>query len=275
MQAVLLRFVAFLSCLIGFILRLEVTMFFFTCSTYKFMYMLCLSFLIVGMGCGNSYANISVYPMTIVLDKQNMAALEVQSLSEEPTYISVTVKRIIYTAGSVEPVEQDIQLYNGGIFAVPNRMVLPPRGKRSVRFVSNTPPEEYERSYRVYIETVPPLDDGISVADSTQRTSLAVNVIWGALLFVPPIDRKVSLLYENGILKNLGNTFLRIISASVCSGSGDCKRESFAVPPLPPLGQFDVRPLLAGYLSTKEITLTYEDRSSQTPHEIKITPLGL
>jgi hypothetical protein len=248
----------------------------------RFFYMHCrrskkwppgLTLLILCLGVGPADANISVYPMTLVLNKQNVATLDIQSLSEEPSYIKITVRRILYAAGSVEPVEQDIQLYKDGVFAVPNRMVLPARGKRSVRFVADAAPGDYERSYRIYIETVPPIEDSNTKLDqSAQKTSLSVNVIWGALLFVPPADRKVSLLYENGILKNKGNTFLRVISAAVCSAPGGCKPEAFEVPSLPPLGQFDIRSLLTGRLSAKEITVTYEDRSSKKLHEIKIIP---
>lgn len=229
--------------------------------------------LLIGLCLGYAEANISVYPMSIVLNANDGGTLEVSSSSQDTSYVKVTVKRMMYEKGSLNAVEHDIKVFQDAVFAVPNMFVLPPRGKRTVRFVLSTPPDDTERAYRVYVEAVPPVQDKDETPDSAApNTALAMNVIWGALLLVPPAERHVSLEYApaTGLLKNTGNTFLNVVNSSLCTAPGACTSPKLAIPTLPPQGEFNIKTLLAQMPNLKEVTLTYEDRSSKNLHEIKI-----
>lgn len=228
--------------------------------------------LFLTLGIQTAHANISVYPMTVVLNDKG-STLEVRSLSQEPSYVKITIKRLVYRMDSVEPLEQDINAYKDGIFAVPNRLVLPAGGKRTIRFFSSTPAQTTERAYRVYVETVPPVQDSRKLDEPTKlQTSVSVNLIWGALLLVPPVERAPALIYmpETSLLKNSGNTFIRVVQVSACQAPQACKELHESIPPLPPQGEFNIRKIVFSHSSAKEVRLLYEDRSSKMLHELKI-----
>lgn len=162
-----------------------------------------------------SYANMSVYPMSVDLSDQGEGSVRVISRTNEVQYIKTTILGVTVDSASKEK-ETPIKVGDPtAIVVMPPKFALPAGATKMVRIVSMEPKAE-ETTYRVKLEAVPQLDDPIEGAKSTQ-TQLNINLIWGVLVSVPPQNPQLKMaLQPDGSITNSGNQRFKILKIGLC-----------------------------------------------------------
>ena len=106
-----------------------------------------------------------------------------------------------------------------GMLVSPNRVILPPGERRTLRFVLLTEPGPVERIYRV---TVTPVVGGVE----GEATGLKIILAYEMLVIVRPAEMNPELAgrREGRLLRleNTGNTNILIEEVRQCPGSADC-----------------------------------------------------
>lgn len=217
-------------------------------------------------------ANISVYPMLLVVGKGGLATLDVYSQADEPAYVQVTLKRLRYAAGTAQPLEEEVPVDEEAVLAVPVRLVLPAGAKRRIRLIAPAG-SAVEEAYRVYVETVaPPEDEVMAGAGDGASANVSLNIVWGALLFVPPLERRVALVYDasSGELVNEGNVHLRVVGVGYCKAGGGCESRELSLPPMFPGARANVEEFVRDYRRLGQVFVKYESRSAKEFLELRI-----
>ena len=175
-----------------------------------------------------AHAGIQVSPMIISLNNQNdySGTVSVYSTSTETQYIKVIVKKILFPGTSQQ---KEIPASPGdaeGLVVSPQRFILSPQGKHIVRLLPVNEPQD-ESVYRVYISSVPD-EDKMDKEDN--KANIAINVIWGALVYVKPKNSIISLSYDRdtGQLINHGNVHIRISDYGFCFSEKSCQWKNFS-----------------------------------------------
>lgn len=173
-------------------------------------------------------ANMTVYPMSSVIDnrEQEATTLQVLSKSEHTQYVRTIVKRISRPATAYEA-EQDPQ-GDPGIVVSPEKFVLPAGVTRTVRLISLNAPEK-EEAWRVYFEAVPSLDEP-DPDEKQDKTNVRVNLIWGVLVRLMPAVAQPQLARSSDgkELINTGNLRYGVLRVAQCTGNSDdsCRWQS-------------------------------------------------
>jgi fimbrial chaperone protein len=72
----------------------------------------------------------------------------------------------------------------------PTLFTVEPGGKRSIRIATTSGPTANERSYRIFVEELPPLRAGVDLAAST-TTSISMRTRMGVPIFVAPMKAQI------------------------------------------------------------------------------------
>lgn len=172
---------------------------------------------------GNVHAGIQVSPMNISLNAQNeySGVISVYSTSTETQYIKVSVKKIVSPGTSQQKEVPVLPGDEEGLVVSPQRFILSPQGKHIVRLLPLNVPQN-ERIYRVYVSSVP---DDAEKKTADNNAQIAINVIWGALVYVEPEHSIILLSYDSntGTLINHGNRHIRVTEYGFCSSEKNCQ----------------------------------------------------
>lgn len=167
---------------------------------------------------GAAVASISVYPINVTTNQQGSAQIKVMSASAKMDFVKVTVKTID-NPGTKE--EKERALYGDeNLIVTPAKFALSAGSIRIVRMVSMMPPS-VEKAYRVYFESVTGLDDSTSGEEA--KSKIGVNVIWGALIIVPPLKPQEDISYMpiGRQLVNNGNVHITLKEVGICKSKSD------------------------------------------------------
>ncbi|MDA8502716.1 fimbria/pilus periplasmic chaperone [Citrobacter sp. Awk 2] len=162
-----------------------------------------------------SYANMSVYPMSVDMNEQGEGSVRVISRTNEIQYIKSTVLSV---SGRNTPQEKETEINIGdphAIVVMPPKFALPAGANKMVRLVSMEPVQT-ETTYRVKFEAVPQPDDE-ALKDNNVKTQLTLNLIWGVLVSIPPAHPQLKMsLQTAGLIKNDGNQRFKILKTGLC-----------------------------------------------------------
>lgn len=164
----------------------------------------------------SSFAGISVYPISVPMQKSGSAQISVTTNSTATEYVKTTVKKINNPA---TPQENEItlsQASGNGIIVTPEKFGLAPGTTRIVRLVNIQPPQT-EEAYRVYFEGVPGLNNN-EIKEQKNQTKLGISMIWGVLVTVPPAVPRLDFTLDpaSRVISNTGNIHLKINSIGLC-----------------------------------------------------------
>ena len=138
----------------------------------------------------------------------NQQDVEIENLGDEPLYIKVT-PRIVRNPGteqqSREPYDDPTK---AGLLVSPNKLIVPPNGRKLLRFVNLLPNSNEERVYRVSVTPV---------IGELEAKEMGVKIVIGyeVLVLVHPVNGDVKLVHKRSgnkfEIENLGtrNVLLR------------------------------------------------------------------
>ncbi len=172
-------------------------------------------FLIVIALPASSYADMILNKSIIYFepDSPNREDLEIQNVGSDPLYIQVTPK-IVHKPGTDE---QERVVFDdpkqAGLLVSPNKLIVPPNGRKLLRFVNLNPSPEVEKVYRVSITPV---------AGELSANSTGVKILIGyeVLVVVHPKDGHFDLVHKHTgtslTLQNKGNQNVLLRKGTQC-----------------------------------------------------------
>ncbi|EHS92229.1 TPA: fimbria/pilus periplasmic chaperone [Klebsiella oxytoca] len=162
-----------------------------------------------------SYANMSVYPMSVDMNNQGEGNVRVISRTNDVQFIKTTIVKIS-DAGTAKEKENEIKTGDpNAIVVMPPKFALPAGASKMVRLVSMEPALQ-ETTYRVKFEAVSQLDDPLEGTKGT-KTQLNINLIWGVLVSVPPEHPELKMsLQPGGEITNNGNQRFKVLKIGLC-----------------------------------------------------------
>ncbi|MGV0084134.1 fimbria/pilus periplasmic chaperone [Rahnella aceris] len=165
----------------------------------------------------SSFAGISVYPISVPMQKSGGAQISVTTNSATTEYVKTTVKKINNPA---TPQENEItinQSSGSGIVVTPEKFGLAPGTTRIIRLINIEQPQT-EEAYRVYFEGVPGLNNGNDKNKRKGPTKLGISMIWGVLVTVPPAAPRLdfTLNLESREVSNTSNIHLLVQRIGLC-----------------------------------------------------------
>lgn len=164
-----------------------------------------------------SFAGISVYPISVPMQKSGGAQISVTTNSADTEYVKTTVKKINNPATPQENETTISQSSGNGIVVTPEKFGLAPGTTRIIRLINIQPPQT-EEAYRVYFEGVPGLNSNNNKSEAKSPVKLGVSMIWGVLVTVPPAAPRLdfTLNPSSRVVSNTGNIHLKINSIGLC-----------------------------------------------------------
>jgi len=171
-------------------------------------------------------ANVTVFPMRVMLNQQGSSVVQVISKSTETRYMVAEVRRVEHPA---TPQEKEVKVKMGSIDSLvvtPARFALPAGTIQPLRIV-NMKPLQQEVSYRVWLNSVPGSTPDLTVpaGDDSARTSVGIEMSWGVVVNVPPEHPQVKLKIDSSAqsVSNLGNIHTIIKRIGHCTDSSHCQ----------------------------------------------------
>lgn len=171
-------------------------------------------------------ANVTVFPMRVMLNQQGSGVVQVISKSTETRYMVAEVRRVEHPA---TPQEKEVKVQMGSIDSLvvtPARFALPAGAIQPLRFV-NIKPLQQEVSYRVWLNSVPGSSPDLSVpaGGNTASTTVGIVMSWGVVINVPPEHPQVKLKIDSSAqtVSNQGNIHTVINRIGHCSDSSHCQ----------------------------------------------------
>ena len=122
-------------------------------------------------------------------DKPNHQDIEIENVGEDPLYIQVTPK-VVRNPGTEQQIREPYDDPTAaGLLVSPNKLVIPPKGRKLLRFVNlNKNPTE-EHVYRVGV--TPVVGDLVA-----QETGVKIVIAYEVLVLVHPINGEVELVHN-------------------------------------------------------------------------------
>ena len=119
----------------------------------------------------------------------NREDLEIQNIGSDPLYVQVTPK-IVHNPGTDE---QSREVFDNpkeaGLLVSPNKLIVPPNGRKLLRFVNLNPGTQEEKVYRVSITPV--------VGELTaEKSGVKILIGYEVLVLVHPEGGKFDLIHE-------------------------------------------------------------------------------
>lgn len=174
-----------------------------------------------------------VYPMEVsVSNNKGSNLLKVVSQDNDVKFIKVSIKKILQP-GTPQENEKAVESSDTtDLIITPQKIALSPSSERVVRVISLNPPEK-ETTWRVYFESVNDdnfIQQQFDNGKKTAAASIGVNVVWGALIHVAPINAKVSLniTRKGGKILNNGTIRVQIKELGICENSDKCQWKKLA-----------------------------------------------
>ncbi|MFK7793765.1 MAG: molecular chaperone [Gammaproteobacteria bacterium] len=148
----------------------------------------------------------------------NREDLEIQNAGADPLYIQVTPK-IVHNPGSDD---QSREIFDNpksaGLLVSPNKLIVPPNGRKLLRFVNLNPKSTEEKVYRVSVTPV--------IGDlSAKKSGVKILIGYEVLVIVHPVQGDFNLTYErtnnNLIISNQGNQNVLLRKGTQCPAGID------------------------------------------------------
>ncbi len=160
-------------------------------------------------------------------DSPSREDLEIQNAGEEPLYIQVTPK-VVSKPGTEQQVRTVIENpKQAGLLVSPNKLVVPPNGRKLLRFVNLNPNPKEEKVYRVSITPV--------VGElSAKNTGVKIMIGYEVLVIVHPVDGHIELTHERTertlTLTNQGTQNVLLRKGSQCPEGSEDESECHQLP---------------------------------------------
>ena len=171
-------------------------------------------------------ANVTIFPMRVMLNQQGSGVVQVLSKSTETRYMEVDVRRVEHPA---TPQEKEVKVKMGSIDSLvvtPARFALPAGAIQPLRIV-NIKPLQQEVSYRIWLNSVPGSTPDLTVPAGDNKASTAVGIVmsWGVVVNVPPEHPQVKLKIDSSAqtVSNMGNIHAVIARVGDCSVNSQCR----------------------------------------------------
>lgn len=212
-----------------------------------------------------AHANVTVFPMRVMLNQQGSGLVKVISKSTDTRFMSVEVRRVEHPA---TPQEHEVKVKMGSadaLVVIPARFALAAGANQSLRMV-NIQPLQKEVSYRVWIDAVPGSAPDVIVpaGNAEVDTALGINMRWGVVVNVPPAHPQIKLRLDAAAQRilNQGNIHAVITRVGDCRDNQPCRwteinKSVYADETL------DIRAANLGGASLHNIQLEYIDPVSQ------------
>ncbi|MDV5139373.1 fimbrial protein [Chimaeribacter arupi] len=168
--------------------------------------------------CTAAFANMTIYPMAVGLDAKGEGSVRIFSKTNDVQFVKTTIKKI-NDPGT--PQEKEVEVSAGtdtGLVIMPPKFAVPGGASKTVRFVAMEPVNK-EAMYRVLFEGVPSLDDSPkNQKGNTVTSAVNVNLVWGILVTVPPVNPiiELALSADNSSLQNHGTQRVKITDIGLC-----------------------------------------------------------
>jgi P pilus assembly chaperone PapD len=156
--------------------------------------------------------------------KPNRQDVVVKNTSNKPLYIKVTPYSIINPGTDQQSREKVINPKEAGLLVSPNKLVVPPKGRKLIRFLNLNPKRDQEGVYRVAVEPVA----GKLVA---KKTGLKILIGYEVLVLAQPVNPEPKLVAKregrNLNLSNEGSTNIHLLGGKQCpqksASTEDCE----------------------------------------------------
>jgi hypothetical protein len=146
-------------------------------------------------------------------DKPNRQDIVVENNGNTPLYLKVTTHSILNPGTDQQSREKIINPKEAGLLVSPNKLVVPPKGRKLIRFLNLKPKRNQEGVYRVAIEPVA----GKLIA---KKTGLKILIGYEVLVLAQPLDPAPSLVTtregQNLIMSNQGQTNIYLLQGKQC-----------------------------------------------------------
>ncbi len=137
----------------------------------------------------------------------------VENSDDKPLYINITPYSILNPGTDQQSRKKVINPKKSGLLVSPNKLVVPPKGRKLIRFLNLKPKRDQEGIYRVAIEPVA----GELVA---KKTGLKILIGYEVLVLAQPIhpDPKLVAKRKGRTLKlsNEGHTNIHLLNGKQC-----------------------------------------------------------
>ncbi|MCS2154525.1 fimbria/pilus periplasmic chaperone [Scandinavium goeteborgense] len=174
----------------------------------------------------SSLANVTVFPMRVMLNQQGSGVVQVISKSTDTRYMVADVRLVEHPA---TPQEHEVKVKMGSIDSLvvtPARFALPAGAIQTLRIV-NIKPLQQEVSYRVWLNSVPGSTPDVTVpaGNDDVKTAVGIEMSWGVVVNVPPEHPQVKLKIDASTqtVSNTGNIHTVINRIGRCSDSRHCQ----------------------------------------------------
>lgn len=156
--------------------------------------------------------------------KPNRQDVVVENSADKPLYIKITPYSILNPGSDQQSREKVINPKESGLLVSPNKLVVPPKGRKLIRFLNLKPKRDQEGIYRVAIEPV--AGELIS-----EKTGLKVIIGYEVLVLAQPVNPEPKLVAKRKghslKLSNEGRTNIYLSQGKQCPPHGtkaeDCK----------------------------------------------------
>ncbi len=121
--------------------------------------------------------------------KPNQQDVEIENTGDDPLYIQVTPK-VVRNPGTDQQVREKYDdPKKEGLLVSPNKLVIPPRGRKLLRFVNLNPNPDKEHVYRVSV--TPVVGDLVA-----KQTGVKILIAYEVLVLVHPKNGAVQLAHN-------------------------------------------------------------------------------
>lgn len=215
------------------------------------------------------WANIDVSPMSAVVTPAGVTLLTITSRAEDVRYIQTSLKQVLNPGTKHENESPEGISSNEGVIVSPSKFVLAAGQIRKLRLVAMQLPAT-EKVYRLYIESLPAKNGEATVDTEKLKTEVGIDLIWGVVVHVPPLNPIIKLTLDRGThqIVNNGNFHLKISRVGYCSGSARDNTCSWSVTNknLYPSQKLD----LPGKENAGSVTVDYYNEYKNASEEISV-----
>ncbi|MBP1020186.1 fimbrial protein [Serratia fonticola] len=177
--------------------------------------------------CKPAFSNMLVYPMETSVGRSGSTQIKIASQSDDVLFVKVLVKRIVDPGTQSEKEVIADMNASDALIVTPQKLAITAGNERIVRLITLSLPEK-ETAWRVYFEAVSEneFNDMPSVEKNAGRTAdVGVNIVWGALVHVPPEHEGVSVMFnpETKALLNAGTLRVPLREVATCVSESHCR----------------------------------------------------
>ena len=154
----------------------------------KYIFLLSISLLLLGTA---AKADLALNNSILYFEpgEPNHQDVEVENLGDAPLYIQIT-PRVVRNPGTEQQTREEYDdPTKAGLLVSPNKLVVPPKGRKLLRFVNLNPDASEERVYRV---SVTPVVGELNASE----TGVKVVIAYEVLVLVHPKNGVVDLVHQ-------------------------------------------------------------------------------